>query len=187
MRGRAPRHLAGLILTVASVVVSPPTATAIPDQQIDASRLRMVGAVLLLDGTPFSGYAIEHEGSTLRRRTPLLDGREHGLAEAWYPNGVRRYARTYVNGLREGVHYGFWSDGGLQFAYRYENGLNEGEQVAYYRNGVRSESLHFHEGREEGSQRTWNGEGRLTSNYSIVNGRRYGLVGRMDCVSVRSE
>ena len=72
----------------------------------------------------------------------------------------------------------------MQFVYRYLHDVFDGEQVAYYKNGVRSELRHYRAGQEEGTQQIWDGQARLTTNYTVKEGRRYGLVGRFDCVTV---
>jgi antitoxin component YwqK of YwqJK toxin-antitoxin module len=153
---------------------------------MDRASLAMVGAAFYHDGKPFTGYAVVRNGDRLLSRAPLLKGREHGLAEAWYPNGVKRFEKNYVRGRREGIHRGWWDNGQLQFIHHYADDLFEGEQVAFYRNGVRSELRHYKKGHEEGRQRFWNAEGLVIANYTMASGRRYGIVGRHDCEPVHS-
>lgn len=150
----------------------------------DAADLANVRGVLVLHGKPFSGFVVERQGDRLLSRTPYFRGKEQGTVEAWYPDGSVRYRRLYHLGHREGTHEGFWPNGQPQSIYRYEDDLFEGEQVAFYKNGVQSERRHYREGHEDGPQQFYDGQGRLVSNYTFKNGRRYGIVGRSDCVSM---
>jgi len=140
--------------------------------------------VLLHGNTPFSGTLIERADLQLFRKTPYQHGKRHGQALAWYPSGRLAYQKRFRKGDREGTHTGFWPSGQLQFVYRYEHDLFEGEQVSYYKTGQRAELRHYRRGYEEGQQSAWDGEGRLISNYTVKEGKRYGIVGRFDCVSV---
>jgi antitoxin component YwqK of YwqJK toxin-antitoxin module len=150
-------------------------------------ELRSKNGFVTYRGRSFSGYVVEHEGGRLLSRSPHAQGKEHGLVEAWYPDGSLRYQKLYRAGHREGTHRGFWPGGKPQFIYHYERDLFEGEQIAFYKNGVRSELRHYRNGREEGQQQFYDGEGRIIANYTFKHGRRYGIVGRFDCVSMVDE
>ena len=135
-------------------------------------------------GRPFTGTLIDDSDGRYVQHVPYRLGLRHGNARAYYADGTLAYDRTFAFGLREGVHSGFWPGGQVQFVYRYAHDVFDGEQVAYYKNGVRSELRHFQGGREEGRQQIWDGQARLTTNYIVKEGRRYGIVGRSDCVAV---
>lgn len=147
-------------------------------------RLRDVAGILHRDDAPFSGYVVERAGDRVLSRTPYLEGRRHGRATAYYPGGERRFEKEFRAGNREGTHRGWWPSGALQFVYRYEADLFEGEQIGYYKTGARAELRHYRAGHEEGRQTTWDAEGGVAANYTFKDGRRYGIVGRFDCVSV---
>lgn len=146
--------------------------------------LETLGDRLLLRGQPFSGYVEERAGTRLLSRVPYREGRAHGRAVSFHPNGTLRAERFYRNGNKEGTHRGYWENGQIQFIYRYKRDLFDGEQVGFYRTGARAELRQYKNGYEDGRQSTWDAEGRLESNYVFRNGRRYGIVGRFDCVSV---
>lgn len=158
----------------------------VPDDALarDTPGLALVGGVLRYHGRPFSGHVVEHDGDSLRSLTPYVDGKQHGVVQGWYPDGSPSYRRIYRRGHREGTHHGFWPDGSPQFVYHYAHDLFEGEQVAFYKNGVQAELRHYSEGREDGQQKFYDGTGRLIGNYTFRNGKRYGIVGRFDCVSM---
>lgn len=146
--------------------------------------LRNVQGVLIHRGKPYSGHVIKREGERIVARTPYVQGKQHGLVEAWYPDGSLRHRRLYLRGHREGTHHGYWPDGSVQFVHHYSDDLFEGEQVAYYKNGVQSELRHYRAGHEDGQQRFYDGSGRLIANYTFRKGKRYGIVGRFDCISM---
>jgi antitoxin component YwqK of YwqJK toxin-antitoxin module len=148
---------------------------------------REVDGGLSYQGKAFSGLVVERAGERLLSRTPYLDGKEHGVAEAFYPEGGLRFRKLFQRGRREGTHRGFWRSGALQFVRHYEHDLLEGEQEVFFEDGARAEIRHYRKGREEGQQRFYDRKGALVSNYTFKNGRRYGLVGRFDCISVVRE
>jgi antitoxin component YwqK of YwqJK toxin-antitoxin module len=162
---------------------------AVPDVTIpsDAPGLARVNGVLRYRGEPFSGHVVERAGEAVLARTPYLQGREHGLAEAYHPGGRRRYERSYELGRREGTHRAFWPNGQVQSVHHYKADLLEGEQVAFHENGREAELRHYRGGREEGVQRLRDPEGRIVANYTFRRGRRYGIVGRFDCISMVGE
>jgi antitoxin component YwqK of YwqJK toxin-antitoxin module len=163
-----------------------PEGAAIPRATLakDAPGLAREAGVLTYRGEPFSGWVIEREGEHLVARSPYLRGKEHGIAAGFYPDGSPRYLRVYEHGRREGTHRGYWQNGLVQYVYRYEGDLLEGEQVAFFKTGAPAELRHYHQGREDGLQRSYDGDGRIVANYTWKNGRRYGIVGRFDCVSM---
>ena len=72
----------------------------------------------------------------------------------------------------------------MQFVRRYDHDLLEGEQAAFFEDGAPAELRHYRDGREEGQQRVYDRKGTVIGNYTFVTGRRYGIVGRFDCISV---
>ncbi len=162
---------------------------AIPNRTVDAATpgLRDLGGILQHDGAPFSGYVVEKAGSQVLARTPYLEGRRHGRARAYYPTGARRFEKLFVEGNREGTHHGWWANGELRFVYHYEQDLFEGEQRGYHESGAKAELRNYRAGHEEGRQTLWDAEGAVAANYTFKDGRRYGIVGRFDCVSVHEK
>lgn len=146
--------------------------------------LSNLNGVVMYEGKPFSGVVEQRSENTLLTRTPYLRGKTHGIVEGWYPEGTARFQKVYREGRREGVHRGYWPEGTPQFVYQYSNDRFDGEQSAFFRTGVLSEHRSYRDGHEEGQQRFYNTEGRLVANYTFKQGRRYGIVGRFDCVSM---
>jgi antitoxin component YwqK of YwqJK toxin-antitoxin module len=135
-------------------------------------------------GAPLTGTVVEREGPRTISHTPYVAGREHGVVEAWYPRGALRTQRLYRFGLREGTHRGFYENGQLQFVSSYRNDLLEGDATVYFEDGRIAELRHYLAGREDGRQRVYDRVGKLIANYVFKDGRRYGIVGRFDCISM---
>ena len=139
---------------------------------------------LLQHGRAFSGDVLDRSDPRYVQRVSYENGVRHGLARAWYSDGSLAYTRRFSKGLRQGEHLGFWPGGIPQFRHRYVDDLFEGEQASYYKNGMPLEVRHYHAGQEVGRQQIWAASGELSSNYIVKEGRRYGLVGSIDCVTV---
>lgn len=149
-----------------------------------AATITQRGELLLHRGQPFTGEIIDRRDPRYLQKTSYEGGLRHGLAYAWYGDGSLAYERRFVAGLRQGLHVGFWPDGSPQFRYRYIDDVFVGEQQSYYRGGTPLELRTYRAGQEEGRQQIWDSQGRLSSNYIVKGGRRYGLVGSFDCVTV---
>lgn len=173
---------AAIALLALSGCISAEPPSLVVDSHDPALQSRR--GLLTYAGRAFSGSVIDDSDARYGQRIPYQRGLRHGLAQAFYPDGQVAYRRLYLHGLREGGHVGFWPGGQVQFVYRYLHDVFDGEQVGYYKNGVRSELRHYRAGQEEGRQQIWDGQARLTTNYTVKEGRRYGLVGRFDCVTV---
>lgn len=139
---------------------------------------------LLHHGRAYSGDVVDHSDLRFVQKASYKNGVRHGLAQAWYSDGSLAYMRRFSDGLRQGEHVGFWPGGVPQFRFRYVDDLFEGEQASYYKNGMPLELRHYHAGQEVGRQQIWAASGELSSNYIVKEGRRYGLVGSVDCVTV---
>ena len=168
--------------SVAEVASAPATVVS-----GDTADLRNVDGVLLLHGAPFSGVVATDDGTAVTDRTPYLDGLRHGDALGSYRSGTPAWHRYFRNGKRESTHRGWWPNGQLQFERRYRNDLQEGEQLAWYASGAKFEVRHYTDGREDGQQTVWAEDGRVVANYTFKDGRRFGIVGRFDCVNVRTK
>ena len=148
--------------------------------------LQNVNGILYLAGAEYSGHLAERELDGSTSRTPYVDGKRHGLAQGWYSGGKLAWQRAFRWGNREGIAKGWWPNGQPQFRRHYRADLFEGEQWAWYESGAQFEVRRYVAGREEGRQTAWAEDGRVVANYVFKDGKRYGIVGRFDCVTVRT-
>lgn len=132
----------------------------------------------------YNGYVVEKENNSIMTTLPIIAGKEHGKAESWYKNGRKKYERNFIKGNREGQYQGWYENGRLAYHYFFHNDKYEGEQKSYFESGHRWQSLHYINGYEEGKQKTWNDSGRVINNFTVKNGKLYGVIGRYDCMSV---
>ena len=135
----------------------------------------------------FSGYILEQDSCTVLAKLPVINGKENGIAYGWFKNGKKKYERGYHNGNREGHHKSWYENGVLAFHYFFHNDKFEGEQRSYYKSGHPWQILNYVEGYEEGKQISKNDNGRVVNNFTIKNGKLYGVVGRFDCMSVHKD
>jgi antitoxin component YwqK of YwqJK toxin-antitoxin module len=71
----------------------------------------------------------------------------------------------------------------LSFDFTFRNDKYEGVQRTYFENGQPWQMLNYLHGREEGKQKSWNDSGRVVNNFTVKDGKLYGVIGRYDCMS----
>ncbi len=101
--------------------------------------------------------------------------------ETRYPDGRVSSVRGYTRGEKEGVHRGWWPKGAPQFECGYVKGRAEGTCSEWYDNGRLATVRRYARGQEEGLQMGWGPAGEVEFSYSMRDGRRYGLLGAMNC------
>jgi len=71
--------------------------------------------LFLLNGQPFTGVTIDRNDHGVKiGEVSFLNGREHGVARSWYPNGRPRTEGPYVHGETHGVVKEWFDDGALK-------------------------------------------------------------------------
>lgn len=172
-----------LLLSCNTPVKNPPKVL------VEASSIRVKNdnGTWLYNKEKFNGYLIEKRNNKLISKLPIIDGKENGIGYGWFENGKRKYQRQFLNGNREGKHFGWYDNGRIAFINTFHQDKFEGAQVSYYKNGKKSQLLHYKEGYEEGKQKFWNQKGRLINNFTVKNGKLYGVIGRFDCMSVTTK
>ncbi len=131
-----------------------------------------------------NGYILEKKGNALITKLPVMNGKENGIAYGWFETGEKRYERSFKNGDREGTHKIWYKNGQLAGLNFFKTDKLEGEQKMYFESGNLWQSLYYVNGYEEGKQKTWNDSSRLINNFTVKNGKLYGVIGRYDCMSV---
>ncbi len=141
--------------------------------------------VLLYKDKPFSGnqYANYVNGDTAKIVSYLI-GKEEGWSKIWYESGMLAEQRYYIKGKKEGEHKAWWPDGKPKFLYNFKNDEHDGIQQDWHANGKLAEVFNYQNGHEEGQQQMWFDDGSIKANYVVKDGRRFGLPGVKNCVSV---
>ena len=165
--------------------ISKELPSAIIIQNTD-SEMKNNNGTWLFKGKAFNGYIIEKTGKVVTAKLPVINGKEHGLAYGWYATGQLRYNRNFLNGNRDGIHKGWYDNGMPAFEYFFKNEKYEGEQTTFFKNGNKWQILNYVNGYEEGKQKMWNVNGKVVNNFTVKNGKLYGVIGRFDCMSVQN-
>ena len=103
------------------------------------------------------------------------------VQKSYFPSGKIREIRLVRNGVRQGLQTAFWENGKKRFEYTAVNDAYEGELKEWAENGQLFHLAHYKNGQEEGVQKMWHANGKIRSNFVIINGRRYGLLGTKNC------
>lgn len=103
------------------------------------------------------------------------------------PSGKIREIRHVRNGVREGLQTAYWENGKKRFEYTAENDVYEGELKEWAENGQLFHLAHYKNGQEEGVQKMWHQNGKIRSNFVIIKGRRYGLLGTKNCKNINEK
>lgn len=144
------------------------------------------GGMTSVNGTLYSGtlfYLYPGTRDTQYTRN-YLDGLEHGTWKLFYPNGRLAETRYFKRGKKEGEYLAYWENGTKKLEYHFKDGEYEGSCREWNINGTLCKEMNYKKGYEEGPQKVWYDNGSVKSNYIIRNGRRYGLLGTMNCKNV---
>ena len=99
-------------------------------------------------------------------------------------NGEMMQERSYSRGKKTGDYKSWWPNGKKKLHYRFANGEYEGTCQEWNENGRLVQEMNYKNGHEEGSQKMYYDNGKIRSNYTIIKGRRYGLLGTKNCINV---
>ena len=95
-------------------------------QTINLDQLSCDGRAYLMDGIPFSGFAIEtFRDGTLRTQMSLMHGRGDGVTRRWHPNGQLESEKSFRDGKPHGRHREWLADGTLKS----QSSWNAGERI----------------------------------------------------------
>jgi antitoxin component YwqK of YwqJK toxin-antitoxin module len=189
---------AGLIALLAASCSHPAKQQAIvraplwpkPDSvfvRADEALLKNENGIWHYGRDTFNGYIQEMDSGKIASCIPVVKGREWGIAYGWYANGAKKFQRSFICGKREGTHTGWHRNGVVSFLLHFKDDKYEGTQQSFFEDGRLQQELRYSVGYEEGRQQTWNDSGRLINNYTVKNGKLYGVVGRYDCISVHGK
>lgn len=167
---------------------SPFTQIPIPNTLVKVSNneLKWNGDTLYLSQQAYTGYVYqlgEHSTDTIMK-SGYRNGLQEGSTSLWYNDGQLKEKRQYHKGQKHGKQIAFWENGGQRFEFTAVNDYYEGRLREWDIEGNLIHEGHFEEGQEEGSQKMWHSDGSIQSNYVIVNGKRYGLLGTKNCKNV---
>ncbi|MBC7616086.1 MAG: toxin-antitoxin system YwqK family antitoxin [Pedobacter sp.] len=150
------------------------------------SNFRVQNGIIFHEQNLYTGYIFtlfQNQKDTSMIKG-FLNGREHGTWKKIYPDGTLQEIRVYRNGKKVEKYNAYWENGTKKLAYSFKNDEYEGICEEWNSGGILIKSMHYSKGYEEGTQKMFFDDGKIRSNYVIVNGRRYGLLGTKNCINV---
>ena len=114
----------------------------------------------------------------------ILQGLKNGYSKFFYETGMPAEIRYFAAGKKEDAAEAWWPNGQKRFEYHYKNDLYEGLQQEWFANGQLYSSKNFLHGYEHGMQQNWDSTGGILANYEARNGRNYGNIGQKHCKSI---
>lgn len=156
--------------------------------ELDDPFLHKIRGYLYYGDSLFTGILVDKYANGQKRfQISYQLGKEHGVAQRWYPNQQLHSIRTYKEGKKHGEHCGWWENGIQKFVYRFEKTASQGEQREWYQTGQLHKVKQYDNGQEAGLQQGWNQDGKIMFNYVFKNGKRYGLLGTKPCITVQNK
>ncbi len=165
-----------------SVAKTKPQSIAATD-----SRLQMLNGRACYNGTFFTGtiyYLFDNSNDTVAI-TSFKNGREDGIWKKFYLGKAIREQREFTDGKKTGLLTAWWQNGQKQLEYFFSNDEYEGTCREWNKDGVLIKEMNYENGHEEGAQKYFYDNGKVRSNYVVINGKRYGLLGTKNCVNVK--
>lgn len=168
-------------------------ACSSPDRPIGAvllnreeARLQLVNGIVYRADKPFTGTVFSFFPATAdtAERAGYLEGREHGIWKQYYPGGHLREQRAYDRGRKVGDYVAWWENGRKKLHYQFANDEYEGTCREWNEAEVLIQEMNYTKGHENGAQKLFYNDGKIRANYTIIDGRRYGLLGTKNCVNV---
>lgn len=153
---------------------------------LDHASVRHSGGICYVNDSVFTGvlFSLDPQRNDTLTLSSFLNGREHGTWRQLHRNGSLKEIRYFENGKKQGDYSGWWENGVKKFFYHFSDDEYDGRCFEWSENGQLYHEANYNQGHEEGAQRAWYANGKIKSNYTIINGRRYGLLGTKNCRNV---
>ena len=152
----------------------------------DNINIQNKNGIIYLNEQPFSGKVFQL--SPLTKDTVeligYLNGKEHGEWRHYYPNKQIEEIRYYDNGDKIKTLTRWWENGQKQFFCTFKDGEYDGALTEWNRDGQVVRAMHYKNGYEKKNKKAYYNNGKVRSNYVIINGKRRGLLGTKNCVNV---
>lgn len=151
----------------------------------DTVQVKTSGGITTVNDVVFTGklFTLYPNGDTMLIES-YRNGKEHGPWKQFYPSHKLKEQRYFENGKKQGKYLAWWENGAVKLEYNFDNGEYNGTCSEWLSNGTLIKQMNYNHGYEEGLQRAWYNNGKIRSNYSVINGRRFGLLGTKNCVNV---
>jgi len=111
------------------------------------------------------------ESEILWYRETLKNGKQNGLFEQWYKNGVPKYKYNIKNDEYDGLYEQWYEDGLLHLRDNYIDGKKDGIWEEYYPNGKLYEKSNYKDGELNGLYENYYPNGKLRRRFNYKNGK----------------
>jgi antitoxin component YwqK of YwqJK toxin-antitoxin module len=151
-----------------------------------ANAISLNNDTVFLKGEKYNGflYQLSPNGNDIITLEGYANGLLSGGSKKWFPNKQLMEHRYYRKGKKNGRQIGYWPNGNKRFEFVAKDGDYEGELREWGENGHLFHLGNFVNGHEEGAQKMWYENAKIRSNYVILGGKRYGLLGTKNCKNV---
>jgi len=165
---------------------SPVLPQALKVINIDSGKFSNQNGIIWLNNKLFSGtaFGLFPGSNDTAFITSYFNGKEHGEWIKFYSKGIVKEKRHFDNGTKAGEYNTWWENGKMQQQYFFKDDEYEGICKEWNNNGILIRAMQYRRGHEDGQQQQFYDNGKIRSNYFIINGRRYGLLGTKNCVNV---
>ncbi|CAM3792455.1 toxin-antitoxin system YwqK family antitoxin [Aquirufa aurantiipilula] len=113
-----------------------------------------------------------------------VNGLEDGIWRKYYPSGQLYEIRAYDHGKKTGTYEAYWENGKRMRVFEFENDEYQGLCREWNEGGQLIKEMHYEKGHEQGAQKMFYDNGKIRSNYLVLEGRRYGLLGTKNCRNI---
>lgn len=146
--------------------------------------LSLKNGVMSFQDKPYTGMVYSKINTQLSYKVVYKQGKKHGKEERFFFNGKIAVSGFYVNGKKSGKHQSWWSNGKPKLIHNYNvSGNYSGTQREWLSNGQLVKENNYNNGEKDGWQKSWDVNGKINSNYIVINGEAFGLIGYDKCKS----
>jgi antitoxin component YwqK of YwqJK toxin-antitoxin module len=135
----------------------------------------------LFSGTVFNLFPNSNDTAAIMN---FRNGREDGVWKKKYAHNKLEEIREFKDGIKTGEYIAWWPNGNKKLQYEFKDGEYEGTCYEWNEQGQMTKEANYKAGYEDGLQKIFYDNGKIHSNFVVVNGRRYGLLGTKNCVNV---
>jgi antitoxin component YwqK of YwqJK toxin-antitoxin module len=148
--------------------------------------LKAVNGILYLNDTLFNGTVVSIFTGTADTGAIMnfKNGAEDGVWKKFFPNKMPEETRQFDAGKKIGEYLAWWPNGNKKLQYRFKEGEYDGTCYEWNESGQLVKEANYKAGHEDGLQKIFYDNGKIHSNFMVIKGRRYGLLGTKNCVNV---
>jgi len=150
------------------------------------THLTLNNGILEFEKQTFTGKLVEYYPNGAKKyEVTYAKGLKEGVEKKWHNNQKLAMQRIYNKGIKIGLHKAWWHNGIHKFEYNFNTkGEHHGNLKEWDITGLLIRDFNYKYGKESGTQKMWKKDGSIKSNYVVINGDRFGLIGLKRCYTV---